>query len=347
MLIHVRPRALAGGLICVFLAGGCATELARVQFSYVVEPERSLPEGMNTLAIQPAELGSTTDPKWSEMCSTLLSSLVNESRIEFGTEVTVSDRRDTQVTFDEADLAAAGMSTARGGGGGQLLAVQGMILSNINVKVEKHMGKQRTLSGLDLSGFGGHGWGGGRTRIETSEVETVTRNMTVQTDFRLIDTANNRVWDQWASSHTSTDRTKASPIFGSSRTEAELTPQDRIIGTLVERGARQFISRLMPCRIKVDVEVESSTNKHCMQGVQMLRAEAFEDAVTMFNMALSAQANDHRAAFGAGVACEASGEYGEALSFYKRACGGQLNPTYTDARDRMKAYGKRAQHQPG
>jgi len=66
--------------------------------------------------------------------------LVNESKNSFGTDVEVTDRRDTQIMFDEADLAAAGMSKG-GGQGGQLDAAQGAILSNINVKVEKHIGK--------------------------------------------------------------------------------------------------------------------------------------------------------------------------------------------------------------
>jgi tetratricopeptide (TPR) repeat protein len=311
-----------------------------VRFSYVVEPERSLPEGMNTLVIEPANLSETTDPKWSQMCANLLSALVNESRLEFGTDVAVSDRRDTQATFEEHDLEAAGMSTGSGATG-RLLGAQGRILGHIDVKVEKHIGKQRTLAGLDLSGFGGHGWGGGRTKIETREVDTVTRNLTVQANFKLVDT-NNRVWDQTSSSHRSTDQTKASPFFGSSQTEAALTPQDRVIGTLVERGAREFISRLMPCRIEVEAEVVSSRNKDCLGGVRMLRAEAYGDAVALFNAALKAGSNDHRAAYGAGVACEAAGRYDEALSFYRRACVGQQNPVYVEARDRMKAYGQRA-----
>ena len=256
--------------------------------------------------------------------------------------VTVSDRRDTQVTFDEADLAAAGMSTATGGSGGQLLAAQGAILSNINVKVEKHVGKQRTLSGLDLAGWGSRWWGGGRADIDTEEVETVTRNMTVQTEFKLVDTANNKVWDHHSPrTFTATDRTKASPIFGSSATEAELTPQDRIIATLVEQGAREFISRLMPCRIDADAVVMSSNNKNCAEGVRMLRGEMYDQALSVFKAALADDGNDHRAAFGAGVACEASGRYDEALRFFQRACAGADMAKYREARDRMKTYGHR------
>lgn len=333
--------------VCGFLAvsclAGCASqEQANVSFSYVVEAEQGLPAGMETIAIVPAKVGPTTDTKWSDLCVTIMQSLVNESRSRFGTNVTVTDRRDTQVTFDEADLAAAGMSTARGGSGGQLLAADGMILSHIDIKVEKHIGKQRTLAGLSLGGWGGHGWGGGGTDIRTTEVDTVTRNMTVQTAFKLVDTANNRVWEHYSPrTYSSTDRTKASAIFGSSKTEAELTPQDAIIATLVERAAREFISRLMPCRIDVDASVVSSSNADCSQGVRMLRAEMFSEALTMFKMALASNPNDHRAAFGAGVASEASGRYDEALRYYKMACMGANRSDYIEARERLQLYGHR------
>lgn len=334
---------LVGSLLAIPTMVGCASkERASVSFSYVVDAERGLPPGMDTITIEPASVGPTTDPKWSDMCVTIMHSLVNESRNSFGTNINVSDRRDTQVTFDEVDLAAAGMSTARGGAGGRLLAAQGKILSNINVKVEKHTGKQRTLAGLSLDGWGGHGWGGGGTDIRTTEVETVTRNMTVQTEFKLVDAGNNKVWEHHLpKTYRASERTKASPIFGSSRTEAELTPQDEIIAALVERGAREFISRLMPCRIDIDVEVVSSGNSACVQGVGLLRGEMYDEALSSFQQALAVSSNDHQAAFGAGVACEASGRYDEALEYYKMALAGADGARYREALDRMKTYGSR------
>ena len=154
---------LAAVAMCI--SAGCqSVERAPVSFSYAVEPERGLPPGMTVLTVMPATLGPTTDEKWSDLCATTVQQLINESRNRLGTAVTVSDRRDTQVTFDEADLAAAGMSTKRGGSGGELLAAQGAILSNINVKVEKHIGKQRTISGIDIGMFKGRDYYGDRTR---------------------------------------------------------------------------------------------------------------------------------------------------------------------------------------
>ena len=321
---------------------GCASQqTATVSFSYVVEKEKGLPPGMKTIAIMPAKVGGTADPKWQELSTTVLASLINESRSKFGTEVTVTERRDAKAVFDEGDMKAAGMATGKGGDT-KLIGAEGLLLSNINVKVEKHVGKQRTLSGLDLGGYGGHGWGGGNVNAQTEEVETVTRNMTVQTEFKLIDSANGRVWEHFSpKTYSATDRTKASPIFGSSKTEAELTPQDQIIGSLVERGAREFVSQLMPCRIDVETEVESSGNKNCVEGVKLLRAEAYREAISAFQAAMAEDSTDHRAAYGAGVACEATGQFEAGLKYYNKACAGENNRTYADARDRMKTYGSR------
>ena len=61
------------------LSTGCASkEKAFVNYSYVVEPSRGLPPGMKTLYVSPAKVGPTTDAKWSELCSNILRSLVNE-----------------------------------------------------------------------------------------------------------------------------------------------------------------------------------------------------------------------------------------------------------------------------
>ena len=323
---------------------GCASEQATVRFSYVVEPSKGLPRGMEVIAIQPASVKETTDAKWSELAVSIMQDLVNESRSAFNTKVTVSDRADAQVTFDEADMAAAGMvtSSTRPGSGGKLLGAQGMILSSINVKVDEKIGKQRTISNLFVAGGGGRRAGGGALDIDTQEVETVTRTMVVQTEFKLLDTSNNQVWEYYAPPiYRSTERTKASPFFGSSKTAAELTPEDKIIGTLVERGCRAFVSRLMPCRIQVEAVVDSSQNGDCVDGVRYLRAEAYEQALMSFERALFKSQWDHRAAFGAGVACEAMGRFSEALGHYRNACAGQANPSYLEARDRMKTYSDR------
>lgn len=351
-MVHIGSRIacmLVGGFVGLGVVGcgaGGGREAANVNFSYVIEKEKGLPPGMKAVAIVPAKVGATTDPKWSDMSSTILASLINESKSKFGTPITVTERRDTKPVFEEADLAAAGMSTKTGGQPGQLVGADGFVLSNINVKVETHTGKQRTLSGVDLSGLAGElrgdNYRGGRVKAETSEVETVTRNMTVQTEFKLVDATNGRVWEHYSPRvFRATEQTKASPIFGSSRTEAELTPQDRIVATLVERGAREFVSMLMPVRVDVEAQVQSSGNPNSSEGVRRMRAEDYAGAIEAFNAALVENPNDHRSAYAAGVAAEAMGNVDMALSFYNRACAGQNNATYAEARDRVKSFNGR------
>jgi len=355
MVFEIRSVRLAGWVMAMSLLAGCASrERAVVNFSYVVEPSKGLPQGVDTVAIVPAKVGPTTDEKWSDMSVTILQSLIGESRSKFGTNLNVTERRDTKPIFDEADLAAAGMSDRRGGADAQLMGADAYVLSNINVKVETHTGKQRTLSGLNLAGLtgkdeyrgpyyrGDSSVRGGSADVRTEEVETVTRNMTVQTEFKLVDAKTGKVWEHFSPrTYRATDRTKASPIFGSSKTEAELTPRDEIVATLVERGAREFVSQLMPVRVDVEAEVESSNNANSVRGVQNLRAEDFDAARDAFKAALAEDPGDYRSAYGAGVAAEAVGDLNQALNFYKQAVALRADAEYAEARDRVKTFGGR------
>lgn len=338
-----RVKAITGCVLTALAITGCAgSERALVEFTYAVNAVRGLPPGMKTIYIKPAKVGPGTDPKWADMCATALRALVIESQTRFGTDIRIVDREDTDVTFEEADMAAAGMSTAQGGSGGQLTAAQGAILTDITVKNVVIRGKQRTLSGLTMWGGGGRGYGHGGGDFRTEEVETATRNLTIQMEIKLLDTANNTYWAHLKpKDYNSTERTKASPIFGSSQTEAEMTPADSIIGGLVEKACREFVSELMPCRIDVEEEVVSSGNENCIEGVRLLRAEAYRQAASSFKLAMATDPGDHNAAFGAGVASEASGQYDDALRYYKKACAGMASAQYREARDRMKKYGSR------
>jgi hypothetical protein len=342
MLHRVRGAGLAGLVLAVAMLSGCATERASVSFGYVVEPNKGLPRGMQKVAILPAKVGASTDPKWQEMSVELMSHLINESRTEYGTDIRVEERTNLEPIFEEQDLVDAGLATRRGDV--SLGGVEGFILSNINVKVDTKRGKQRTVSGLDIAAIAGGNWGGGRTNIETEEVETVTRNLTVQTSFKLVDASTGQVWHQLSPSpFQSTERTEASPFFGSSQTEAELTPTDRIIGTLVERGARRFVSQLMKTKISVMTEIASSSNESCMQGVRMLRVGDWGTALMAFQVALQESGKDHAAAFGAGLASEAMGKFDQAERYYRQAGAIRGNREYLEALERVRAYGARAQ----
>lgn len=334
-----RRVGMVGLLICVVMASvGCAsTERATVAIEYAVNPSKGLPPGMNTVAILDAQVNEVTDRKWSELASNYIQELIQESNDRFGTNLAVADRKHTGSVMQESDMAAAGLTASNNPGKvAQVLGVQGLIMCEINVKVEKHKGKGTTISGLDVFGGGGHGWGYGGGGVDTREVEKVSRHITVQTDFKLVDSATSKNWITHSPKpYHQTDKTKISPFFGSAQTEESMTPRDEIIGAAVENGARQFVAKMIPCVVRYEVQVSSSGQENCIKGVAMLRGDMPEEALGQFKTAMVESPDDHRAVFAAGVACEQLGRYDEALKYYKKACMLKNEGDYLQAKKRM------------
>ena len=134
------------------------------------------------------------------------------------------------------------------------------------------------------------------------------------------------------------DRTNTFFLFGSSQTEAALTPRDEIIKAAVDVESREFVNQFLPCEVRLDIYVESSGNEQCAEGVKMLRADAFEEAIHYFKQAMAQRSDDDRAAYGAGVAAEAVGRYEDALKYYRRAHSMRPMPQYKSAKDRLSGH---------
>lgn len=336
MLCTRRSFRALMAISAVMFVVGCATERAFVTMSYVVEPSKGLPPGLNSVSIVDSKVNTVTDHKWSELAANMIQAKIQASNERFGTSLKVADRKHLSEGLAEQDLASAGVTRTRSASrGGQVMEIQGIIESEINVKVEKHRGRGTTIAGL--SGWGGGKWGGGD--IRTREVETVSRNMVVQTTFKLIDTVNNRNWITYSPKpYRQSDRTKTFFLFGSASTEADLTPRDEIIAAAVEKGVAEFVSQIVPCEFVEEVVVEASFNKNCVQGVKLLRAEEFEEAASRFKAAMADDINDHKAVYAAGVASEVTGDYKQALRFYRRAYGIRAEHRYGEARDRLKKH---------
>jgi tetratricopeptide (TPR) repeat protein len=328
--------AVAGLVLGVAGCNG-GGEKATVAFEYMLNPTTQLPPGLTSVAVLNAQVNEVTDTKWSEMAANYVQHLIQEANEKYGTNLEVADRKQTSNVMKEQDLAAAGMVPAsKAGAVAKLLGVQGLVMTEINVKVETHQGKGRTISAMDMFAGGGHGWGHGGGGVQTEEGETVSRNITVQTDFKLVDSATGKNWVTYSPRpYRQSDKTHISPFFGSSKTEAALTPRDEIIGAAVEAGARAFVSKLVPCAVPVEIAVQSSKQENCVRGVKLLRADMYTEALAEFKLALAQNPEDDRAAFGAGVSCEATGDFDQALSYYKQAVMLKDREEYKDAKIRL------------
>lgn len=300
-------------------SGGGGGEVAQVNVKYTVQPTMELPRGLDRVAVLDAETTDDAEKKWSELSANMISGLLDQaSKRTAKQKITVVDRQNLKKVMAEKDLALSGLiDGAKAAAASKVLNVQGLIASSIKVKVEKHTGKGRTLSAASVGAWARGGWGS----VDTEEVEKVTRNITVQCHFRLLDASNAKVLiDHVSPTLRKTDKTETSPFFGSSKTEAELTPRDKIIGELVEKEVRKFIGQFYPIEVDEVVTVQSSGNDACQAGVRFLAAREYDEAIRMFDQAIAAsEGGDKYAAFGKGVAYEAKGDVSKALDAYRTA----------------------------
>jgi hypothetical protein len=278
----------------------------------------SLPRGLDTVAVLDSETTDEAEKKWSQMSANMISGLLDQSVRKGKLKLTVADRKNMKKVMAEKDMALAGMvEGARAAQAAKVLGVQGLICSTIKVKTEKHKGKGRTITAANVYAWARGGGGG----MDTEEVEKVTRNITVQCQFQLLDAANGKVLiDHVSPTLRKMDKTKTSPFFGASQTEAELTPRDQIVGELVEKEVRRFLGQFVPIQIEETIEVRSSKDNACQAGARFLAAGEYDEAISMYQEAIAASEDgDRYASFGLGVANEAKGNLQEALKNYRTA----------------------------
>ncbi len=319
---------VAGVLAAVVFVSGCGgKETFNASITYVLEPTVKLPEGLTNIAIldASAQFDGTEDAdrakKWSKFSADLMEDMVQKSVTKFGTGLTLAKREDTARVLAEKDLKAAGLvdqgTAARAG---QLLNVQGLITSKLNIRVEVKQGKKTTVDITSLYGGGwSHGgWGGGTAAAR--EADEIARNMTVQCSFALLDAATSQAIVQYSPEpFQKFDHEAPGPVFGSSKSEASLDSVDAIIGELVKQGTREFVSMFVPCETTYKYFLQSGSAKASAMGVRLLRADDFDGALQQFKAALAEEPNDHRSAFCAGVTSELKGDWEGALKYYRQA----------------------------
>lgn len=311
------------------LASGCGSkESMTVSIAYTLQPSEKLPDGLAMVAVNESEVeaweAGTEDAdrakKWSRMAADMMEAMIIDANKAHNTNLAVAKRRETKNVMAEADMAAAGIvQTSNAGAPPQLADVQGLIKSRLNIRNEVKSGKQRTVSAASVAAWAGHGWGGGAGSVDTEEVETISRNLTVQCSFSMYDKAGNALFQYSPDPFRKLDKEKPSPVFGSSKTEADLDSADAIIGELVEQGVREFVSMFVPTQVKYQVAIESSGNDDSAEGVRKMRGRFYDQAINLFNAAIAKDGGDYRSMFCLAVAYELTGKYDDAINAYRQA----------------------------
>jgi tetratricopeptide (TPR) repeat protein len=329
-----RLACLLAASVSIASAGcGEGKEKTVVQLHYRLAPTKQLPPGMKTLAVLPAETTDEADAKWSELASNMVQGLLAQANDQFGCGLRFADRASIKRVLDEKDLTLSGIADgSMASSVAKLVAADGLVCSRIAVRIEKHrgVGKTLVLGGIPSAGS---------PNVHMKEVEKVSRNITVQCTFKLLDAATGQAWISYGGKAlTQQDVGKPSPFFGSDTTEADMTPADQTIGQLVEREVRHFVGQIAPSEVTIDVPLRSSNDDNCVRGCKLASIGDYQPALEAFELALQTDPQDYRAAFGAGLMCERLGQYDQALEYYKKAILIKEEPEYQVAVKRVTDY---------
>ncbi len=266
------------GSVCAMLllgivVAGCGPKgpVATVDFTSTIQPKQPLDERYMAIAVRNADISGDTQEfdqsKWSIMTADMVQNGLQQAAERFNVPLKLVDREHLKLAMEEKDLAAAGITDS----GDQVASAQiqgaaAVITSKVTIKIDKQKGKGRTITdiGAWASGYGGGGHAG------SEEVEKESRNITVQCQFQLKDAATNDIIASHSGkpSQEFTKAGKTSPFFGGSKTEADMTPRDKIIGEKIDRQLREFLVKFVPTEIEAQAVVRPAMHYMSPPGVR-------------------------------------------------------------------------------
>lgn len=353
-------------------------EKQTVTVSYVVAPEKSLPPKIKAVAVIDSgvdsneESGDAREKKWSTIAADLVESMLQSTDGRHEGAPKIVQRRATKAILAEQDLQLVGIvegdAAARAG---KLLQVDGLAMSRINIGVAIEKNRKSEIDWMGILGGmpgarpaqppGGPRRPGPAPRhanpyrnpggpsampfsIPQRQIEEVSRHLTVQCSFVLVDAETGESVIQFASPIVQkTDKTRPNFLFGSCVAEADLDPVDYFIGELIERAARDFVGQMVPVRVSQTYEV-IGRGKEGERGVRALRADDYAGALEAFIAAHAKKPKEPDTVFALGVTCELMGDYEKALSYYRQVASMEdvdeddELPIYLAAKDRLAAH---------
>ena len=183
---------------------------------------------------------------------------------------------------------------------------------------------------------------GGGFQIHTRQVEEISRHLTVQCSFSLIDAATGQALVQYAPPpYRKTDRKSPDFFFGGFVDAGELDPVDHFIGELVERATREFAAMIVPTRMTVEYTLVGRS-KAGEAAIRALRADDYDTALRQFEASLARKPDEHQTLFALGVVCELTNRHDRALEFYRKAAAADADEdelaVYAEAKNRLAAH---------
>lgn len=321
--------------------------------------------------------GNAREKKWSLIAADIIEAMLRGDTAGGPSGVTVVQRRATKQILDEQDLQLAGIVEGDAAmKAGKLLAVQGLIASTIRIQIDTQRSVKSSIDWTGIMGgsfeelarprqrpvhyrpgpggprgpasnpYGRRGAprpGSGGFGIPNREVEEISRNLTVQCSFRLIDATTGATVVQFSPPvFQKTDKKSPDFLFGGMIDQGDLDPVDHFIGELVERACREFVGKMAPTRVAFPYEI-IGRGKNGEAAVRAIRADDYATAMRMFEAAHQDKPEEHDTVFALGVTCELAGDYSRALESYRKLVAMEDVdeddlPMYLEAKQRLTAH---------
>ncbi|HOW69129.1 MAG TPA: hypothetical protein PKY77_00895 [Phycisphaerae bacterium] len=174
------------------------------------------------------------------------------------------------------------------------------------------------VPGQPVASPSGRAASGGLT-LKTKEVEEISRHLTVQCSFCLIDAVTGAAIVQYSTpAIQKKDRKSPDFFFGGNIDEGDLDPVDHFIGELVERATQEFAGQVVPVRVRFCTEVVGH-GKAGEGAVRALRADDYAGAFRGFEAQLRKEPEEADTAYAMGVVAELTSDPVRALELYRRA----------------------------
>ncbi len=155
--------------------------------------------------------------------------------------------------------------------------------------------------------------------LPTREVEEVSRHVTVQCSFSLIDAVTGEAILQHSPPpFQKKDKTSPDFFFGNMVQDVDLDPVDHFVGELVEQAVREFVGMIVPVEIDAAYELVGR-GKHGEAGIRSLRADDYAQALDHLQTAYRDDPEECETVFAMGVVSELMGRPEQALDAYRRA----------------------------
>ncbi len=296
---------------------GCKDKGKDITISYDRMPKYTISDNVKKVAIVQFGAKSGTEEKWGEIASDCLASVMDEYDKKFH-RFTLVDRKRLKAIMEERDFQMSVADTDQAVEFGKIAMVDAMIYGTVYIdqveRIETH----------EVSGPYG-------VKIP---VKSEYRASTAAVTFAMADV-------QTTKTICSVTITRKYDSKSMSKEEKKLykNVEKNLAGItqmLIDQCVREFVSKISPHEVEVQVQLEAGKTKQIKDGNNFAAEREYKDAITMYESGLAEASNDDGAMFNIGVCYEAMGQLTDAEMWYDKAIRIRPEPEYIRARKRVR-----------